>query len=271
MPAITEATLEMHFHSALMSLFRETYGLGPTGSIEFFKYSPQLEKFIGFDQAYVKTEMSEKQLFKELSDAASNSSYKTKKILIGYFLQFKVVKQLIRRSSSMPAGFYAPYLRVDIDTQRRATNDPSQHELLYSLASNPGAMVYYACPMLFDRVELYRPEADLDQLVLADLRSAPAPYTDNERHFICYQHQSSTPTWCSTPTEGDRINAQEFVKKLAEIARSPDLGTVNRVHILGSLKTAINSQFGRDERILEHLVDSLTILAITPHDEAAQD
>ena len=48
MLAINEATLEMHFHVALMDLFRSTYGLGPTGSIEFFKYSPQLESFVGF-------------------------------------------------------------------------------------------------------------------------------------------------------------------------------------------------------------------------------
>jgi len=66
MLTINEATLEMHFHAALMDLFRETLGLGPTGSIEFFKYSPQLEKFVGFDQAYVKTEMSGEELYDEL-------------------------------------------------------------------------------------------------------------------------------------------------------------------------------------------------------------
>jgi hypothetical protein len=269
MPAITEATLEMHFHASLMSLFRETYGLGPSGSIEFFKYSPQLEKFVGFDQAYVRTEMSEAQLFQELQEAASKSAYKLNRVLIGYFLQFKVVKRLVNRSRSMPIGFSAPYYRADLDTHRKTANDPSQHELLYSLAANPGAMVYYACPMVFDRVDLYRPEADLDQLMLADVTSAPGAYSDNERHFVCFQNTTSQPTWCSDPSPGKGINAESFVGQLVNAVRSPDQGSLNRNMVLDFLKRTLLLPESRDERMLEHVSESLTVIAVTPERETA--
>jgi hypothetical protein len=269
MPAITEATLEMHFHAALMGLFRDTFGLGKTGKIEFFKYSPQLEKFVGFDQAYVQTEMSEAELFAELQEAATGSSYRLKRVLVGYFLQFKVVKQLTKKSQAMPTGFTTPYYRVAIETQRKVANDPSQHELLFSLASNPGAMVYYACPMIFDRAELYRPQADLDQLSLADLASAPGPYTDNERHHVCYQDAAGQPTWCSEPVPGKGIGAEEFVARLANVVRSPDLGPGNRRSVLGFLKNTLDLPGPREERLLEHVSESLTIVAVTEGEDAA--
>jgi hypothetical protein len=269
MPAITEATLEMHFHAALMSLFRETYGLGPTGSIEFFKYSPQLEKFVGFDQAYVRTEMTEAQLFKELQEAAGNSAYKLKRVVVGYFLQFKVVKHLVNRSRSMPVGFSAPYYRSDLETHRKTANEPSQHELLFSLAANPGAMVYYACPMVFDRVDLYRPKADLDQLVLADVRSAPSAYRDNERHFVCFQNAASQPTWCSDPTPGKAVNVETFTEQLVAAVRNPEFGSMNRTMVLDFLKRTLVLPDTRDEHALERVSESLTIVAVTPEQDAA--
>lgn len=222
MLTINEATLEMHFHAALMELFRETLGLGPTGNIEFFKYSPQLEKFVGFDQAYVKTEMSEEELYDELKAAASTKSYKLNKRIYGYFLQFKVVKHRVRSSRSTPTGFTIPYFSSDLTTQRKKANDPSQHELLCQLAQNRGAMVYYACPMVFDRTDLYRPKANLDKLMLADVSSCPDAYKDNARHFVCFQTETGPPTWCSDPVDGRGITAKRFVSLLAEKLGTPD-------------------------------------------------
>jgi hypothetical protein len=259
----------MHFHASLMTLFRETYGLGPTGSVEFFKYSPQLEKFVGFDQAYVRTEMSQEQMFAELQESASKSGYQLKRVLVGYFLQFKVVKRLVNRSRSIPSGFTTPYYRSDLDTHRRTANDPSQHELLYSLAANPGSMVYYACPMVFDRVDLYRPEADLDELVLADLASAPGAYADNERHFVCFQSPTSHPVWCSEPTEGRGITPEAFIEQLVNIVRSSNLGGLNRSAVLDFLKATLLLPEARDERALEQSSDSLTIVAVTRESEPA--
>ena len=43
----------MHFHGALMDLVERKPGLGPGAQFNFYKYSPQLEQIVGFDQAFV--------------------------------------------------------------------------------------------------------------------------------------------------------------------------------------------------------------------------
>lgn len=68
---VTETVLEMHFHSELMTTIRGTLGLAPKGSMNFFKYSPQNETFVGFDQAYVKTTLTADEFLRMLRDSAS--------------------------------------------------------------------------------------------------------------------------------------------------------------------------------------------------------
>lgn len=63
---MNETVLEMHYHRPLMDLFRAVFGLG-AGGINFYKYSPQRECFVGFDQAYARTELSEQELFSDTS------------------------------------------------------------------------------------------------------------------------------------------------------------------------------------------------------------
>ncbi len=263
MLTINEATLEMHFHAALMDLFRDTFGLGPKGSIEFFKYSPQLEKFVGFDQAFVKTEMSGEELYDELETAASQNGYKLSKCIYGYFLQFKVVKPRVKESKSTPTGFTTPYYSADLTTQRKKANDPSQHELLYQLAQNQGAMVYYACPMVFDRTDLYRPKADLDKLTLAEVSSCPSAYADNGRHSVCFQTETGVPNWCSDPVEGLAITAEQFVSLLAGKLKSPeervaDAGMLSQFFLSRSFVEDIES-----EDVLSLMGDALTIVTVT--------
>ena len=262
MLAINEATLEMHFHVALMDLFRSTYGLGRSGSIEFFKYSPQLERFVGFDQAYVGTELSEEELYRELREAAMNTGYVLSRRLYGYFLQFKTVDQIQRRSRGIPSGFFAPYLRVDLSTNRKRTNHPSQHELLYGLAQNPGSKVYYACPLVFDRTDLYRPEPDLDQLVLADVASCPGSFDDNEHHTLCFQEEASLPTWCSDPVEGERWTPVQFIEQLVKNVKSDDqIGGNSAVMLSFSESTEfVDDWKGRE--FLPLIGDSLTFVSV---------
>ena len=90
--AINETVLEMHYHKPLMDLFRTTFGVGPSGQINFFKYSPQKECFLGFDQAYVMTDLDVDDFFDMLRRNAMSNDYRMNEIFIGYFLQFKVVK-----------------------------------------------------------------------------------------------------------------------------------------------------------------------------------
>lgn len=263
MLTINEATLEMHFHAALMDLFRETFGLGPTGSIEFFKYSPQLEKFVGFDQAYVKTEMSGEELYDELETAASQNGYKLSKSIYGYFLQFKVVKPRVKASKSTPTGFTTPYYSSDLTTQRKKANDPSQHELLHQLAQNQGAMVYYACPMVFDRTDLYRPKADLDKLTLAEVSSCPNAYVDNGRHSVCFQTETGAPNWCSDPVEGVAITAKQFVSLLAEKLTSPEQRIANAGMLSKFLSSRSFVEEIKSEDVLSLIGDALTIVTVT--------
>src|SRR5689334_11287506 len=100
--AVTETVLEMHFHRPLMDLIRDTFGVGPAGQMNFYKWSPQKECFVGFDQAYVRTQLSDDQFFDMLKTSAASSSYQLNEVLFGYFLQFKVV-QVIRKN-----GIYTP-------------------------------------------------------------------------------------------------------------------------------------------------------------------
>lgn len=269
MAYINEATLEMHFHSALMDLFRETYGLAPTGTIQFFKYSPQLERFVGFDQAYVRTELSEFELLQELRAAAVTNRYQLRKRICGYFLQFKVLKPMRRASRARPAGLTVPYFRSDLSTQRKKANHPSQHELLYSLAQNKGAMVYYACPMIFDRTDLHRPQANLDQLLLADVASSPGPLTDNGHHFLCFQSQNAGPVWCSEPKSGQGKSPKDFIEELVRQIKSIDALGANRELMMNFLDGKSFVSDWKDKDILPLIEDSLNVVIVTEKDSSA--
>lgn len=269
---INEATLEMHYHKPLMDLFRETFGLGKTGALNFYKYSPQKECFVGFDQAYGATDLTENEFFSYLSAAASNADYKLGDVFLGYFLQFKVVKQRRRRSRHTPACIKnIPHFKSDLDTRRNLRSGVSQHELLYKLSKNRGALVYYACPMIFDRTDLYEPDVDLDRLKLVDMDSCPSDYSDSDHHFIYFDDADATPVWCSDPVEARSITPRTFV---AEVSRQRVLATdsaagarellatIFEPNALGVRAEDSPSGFDRRSSILPLVADSLTIIRI---------
>jgi hypothetical protein len=221
--SINETVMEMHFHRPLLDLFRETLGLGK-GSFNFYKYSTQKECFLGFDQAFVQTELSEDQLFQKLKTSAMNDGYNLENFFLAYFLQFKVVKMMQRRARHTPSMIRSrPHYRISIDSQKNINTGLSQHELLYNLNQNIGAMVYYACPMLFDRAELYKESPNLDLLRLADLQDCPSIYSDNESHFVYFDDVDSEPIWCSEPVEGKAITPEQLVKKILLQIESGDV------------------------------------------------
>lgn len=115
---INETILEMHFHSALLDLFRITLGLG-AGAFNFYKFSPQRECFVGFDQAYVTTDYSEDSLFHALKNSALKSGYQSTSFVVGYFLQYKVVKIMQKRVRHTPHAITTrPHQRVPLDTAK---------------------------------------------------------------------------------------------------------------------------------------------------------
>jgi hypothetical protein len=204
----------MHFHSAIQSSIRDTIGLGKTGAVTFYKYSTRIEKFIGFDQAYVRSELSPQELKSVLESMIRNPNGNGDKKVSGYFLQFKVVEKKQKKSVTMPPGFNTPYLRSKLATRRDARDRYSQHQVLKRLAANSGAIVYYACPMIFDREELYDPNINTDLLRLIELSPSIGEFDDNRNHSICFQNISGDPYWCSEPQKGDCRDLREFANQV---------------------------------------------------------
>ncbi|ELV8853373.1 hypothetical protein ACOISO_003782 [Vibrio fluvialis] len=214
--SITETVLEMHYHSAILEKIKSELGLGK-GTFNFYKYSTSRECFVGFDQAFVQSNLSPENMFKLLKDSALNNGYSLNNFFLGMFFQFKVVQECRRKSTWTPSTIKSsPHYRVKLDTVKNMNTGVSQHELLYNLnQNNTGSYVYYACPMLFEQHELYA-IPDLRTLRLADLKTCPSMYTDNERHFIYFEQQNSVPIWCSDPTEGKGISVDELIVDLQQ-------------------------------------------------------
>jgi len=255
---INETVLEMHFHHALMELFRRTLGLG-RGKFNFYKYSPQKECFVGFDQAFVKTDLSPDELFEILKKSAITRGYSLSTFFVGLFLQYKVVRELRRRSRVTPPQIISnPHYRVSLDTKKNINTGLSQHELLYNLNTNDGALVYYACPMIFDRSELYEP-ADLNKLRLADMSTCPSPYLDNDSHFIYFADPQAEPIWCSEPIEGKALSPNEMVTYISQqiVLREFRENQLNLLDILSKVEKE-----GK-VKMLELVHESLTIIYYT--------
>lgn len=265
--SINETVLEMHFHNPMFSLFRDTFGLG-SGSFNFYKYSPQKECFVGFDQAFVRTELSEDELFSKLKNSAINEGYNLSNFFFGYFLQYKVVKTLQKRMRHTPPQVTSrPHYRVSLDTQKNIKTGFSQHELLYNLNINQGALVYYACPMLFDRTELYKIEPDLDLLRLVDVNDCPSIYDDNEQHYIYFDDTDSEPVWCSEPTEGSAYKPKEIVNIIKQKIATSEL-MENQFGLLDALKGESENVFTKkQEKILNLVSDSMTIIQFSSEEE----
>lgn len=214
---MNETVLEMHYHRALLDAFSQIYGLGARGHFNFYKYSTQRECFIGFDQAYIKSELSQEDMFELLKNAAKNNGCQLPDLFLGYFLQFKVVKKMAKRSKITPPVIQnRPHFRVELDTIKNANTGFSQHEILYLLNKNTGAMTYYACPMIFDQSSLYDIDVDLNELQLADLSTCPSEYIDNGNHYIYFNTTTSDPVWCSDPVDGKSIIGGEFAKIISK-------------------------------------------------------
>jgi hypothetical protein len=233
-----KAVLEMHFHSALLDVIRANLGLG-NGGLNFYKFSPQKECFVGFDQAFVRTDLSPDQLFGNLKESAEKRGYSLGGFFFGFFLQYKVVRIMQKRSRHTPASIsQTQHLRVPLETRKNTNSGFSQHELLYNLAKNRGAEVYYACPMLFDRMQLYSPP-NLDLLRLVDTSSCRSSFTDNEKHFIYFSEPDARPIWCSEPVQGEAVTPAGFAKRIRQLIAS-------------------DGTFETQTRLLEYLFDTGT-------------
>ena len=204
---ITESLLEMHYHRAILEAFASVFG---ARFMRLLKPSPQREAWVGFDQGWVHTSMQTEQLFAELRAAVASPAGYTSAFYLGYFLQFKVVDQIMRASRRIP--LQPRFYRSTLSLKPNRTTGLSQHETLCRLSALPQASVSYVCPCLFDLDDLYRP-ADLSTLQIVDVRSSPAGWATNQSHFIAFRSPSDPqPLWCSEPTQGAGDGAARWMR-----------------------------------------------------------
>jgi hypothetical protein len=145
-------------------------------------------------------------LLAEIESFASFSGVQPK-IYIAYFLQFKTVDKMLRRSRLLPKGFTRPYFRSEIRLQKSKNALFSQHDLLLRLATIPSAQVYYACGMMFSVDEVWH-APDLGRLRLIDIRNAPK--FASGRHFIAFQKPDGPASWCSDPVPAGSVTPVEW-------------------------------------------------------------
>lgn len=268
---INETVLEMHFHHSIIELFRTTLGLG-NGAFNFYKYSPQRECFVGFDQAFVKTDLNPEELFQDLKHSATNNGYSLSNFFVGLFLQYKVVKEMSKRSRVTPFQILGnPHFRASLDTKKNIRTGASQHELLFNLNRNTGALVYYACPFLFEQSDLYSKNVDLSKLRLADLSSCPSLYSDNDSHFIYYTDDKAPPIWCSEPVEGNALSPEKMIKEIGEKVSSEDFLAL-QVKLLDELNSVyeVKEEKGleKETKLYELVSEPLTIIRYSEKNNA---
>jgi hypothetical protein len=204
---ITEALIEMHFHRTIVEHFGSIYG---ARFLQLLKPSQQKEAWVGFDQGWINISIPLDVFFDRLKTAIRNNATEIDHFYIGYFLQFKQVDRMMRRSKYAPDDYIAPYLRVELSLDRNEQTGLSQHETLLRLSNINSASVCYACGMLLDLDEIYE-EPNLEKLQCVDLRTAPNLWQDDERHFISFRNETdSLSKWCSDPVTGKSLSFKEW-------------------------------------------------------------
>ncbi|MDZ8227856.1 MULTISPECIES: hypothetical protein [unclassified Nostoc] len=225
---LPESLLEMHFHRAIVKEYEKRFG---AKCIRLLKPSPQKEVWVGFDQGWTKSDLSQQDLFMQLRSAISDGSSKLSKFYFGEFLQFKVVEVITRRSQNLPHGFTTPYYRSALSLKPNKSTNKSQHETLCRLSQIKGAKVYYACPMIFDQDILWE-DPNLNLLRLVDVTTAPKGWLTNESHHIVFQNPNSRKImWCSDPVPGSALSFEEHLElenQLSPLSGEQTISLINR-------------------------------------------
>jgi len=238
---ITEALLEMHYHHAIVKAFESVYG---AKFLRILKPSPQREVWVGFDQGWARTTMSSDTLFEELRSAIADERKQLEDFYLGYFLQFKRVEEMVRKSPYMPTSYDTPYYRAELSVTPNENTGLSQHETLVRLCNVEGAQVSYVCPMLFSENDVWV-EPNTEELVFMDVSSAPKGWATNERHFVTFQDTAgSDAMWASEPTPGKAISFDAWVSN--EETKPPKLTGEEVVQLITAAKKELSPAGGDD-------------------------
>lgn len=265
---VTEALLESYFFSAQVKHFEKVFG---ANFLRVLKPSPQKEAWVGFDQGWARMSVSREELLDHLKVAIQSRATSVRSFYLGYFLQFKTVQRVSRRSRHIPRGYSIPYLRSELSLQPNKTTRLSQHETLLRLSRINYASVNYACAMLFDLDEVYA-EPDLNRLRCVDLLTAPTGWATNEPHFITFRTEDdSAPLWCSQPVGGKSLPFKEWASP--DSKTSPKKLTAEEMtNFIETTYKEVTSMAGkREPPLLQHqirvstrfLPECLTIMEFT--------
>jgi hypothetical protein len=206
---VVEALLEMHYHSAIVQMFAQTFG---ANFLRMLKPSTQQEAWVGFDQGWVKAPALDQQdLYDSLGQEIQTGGNTVQGFYLGYFLQFKALREMAKRSKYAPT-YSAPYLRSELSLRPNDSTGLSQHETLLRLSQVQGALVYYACPRLFDLDQIYD-SPDLDTVEIVDVQAAPVGWQPSERHFLAFRKSTpSAPQWLSDPVEAKSFSCAQWTR-----------------------------------------------------------
>lgn len=205
---IPEALLEMHYFHVVRNHFKTLLGVD---DFHVFKPSTRRESWYGFDQGYFTSGKTRDEIAGELRNFLQ-STYQTNQFTLrAYFLQFKVVNKLLRRSAAAPDGWSAPYYRSELSLDPNRETGLSQHETLMRATRISGAAVSYVCPMIFSTDDV-NGEANFSDLRFVDVTSAPSGWLTTEKHHICFQSPFHQPVWKSKETEGRLLEFDDLYK-----------------------------------------------------------
>ena len=219
-----------------------------------FKPSTRKENWYGFDQSYFTSTRTTVETVGSIRDYLHRDYGNQSFLLRAYFLQFKVVERLVRRSVSTPDGWSAPYYRSVLSLDPKKETGISQHETLMRASSIGGANASYVCPMIFTE-DSVKGVPQFSDLRMVDVASAPSGWTTNQKHHICFQQTNSLPFWCSKPTEGKLIEFENFVNS------SESLSLDQFENYLLELHKALITKREIDDTV-SHLPMSMFVIAI---------
>lgn len=259
---ITEVLLEMHFHRAIVERFAQLFG---ANFLRLYKPSPRQEAWIGFDQGWAYSSISDDKFISDLQRAIHTESTQVDNFYLGFFLQFKKVDIIRKRRRYYPHHYYSPFFRVELDLTPNETTGISQHHTLLRLRNILNAYVAYACPMFFEIDDIYHPP-DLTKLRIKSLTNAPNDWKPGTSHFICFQKQDDfSPLWLSKPVEGKAYSFDEWAS--GNLEESPKKLNAKEIltllHDTFSIKSFFRGRYhfkkGSKEYI-NYLPKSLTII-----------
>jgi hypothetical protein len=256
---ITEALLEMLFLRPIADAIEACVG---AKFVSLFKPSPRQEAWVGFDQSWSKyVSMTEEEFYTRLKGAVKNQESVVPDFYFGFFLQFKKMLQ-VRNSRHIPPSFTFPYIKADLSLNPIPTTGLSQHETLLRLSRINGSNVFYACPMVFDKLDVW-PGSTLSQLKLVDITSSPSGWATNGKHSIVFKNSDDLlPFWYSEPIQAKAITMDEWIKRLLPLKKEG-------VELIQESAAAIEPKIGKrlsngnvPETAASVIPDSFTVLGL---------